>query len=286
VRGERSKEWQLSASVAPGGSSGTRRVIVVARDVTTLVGLESSLRRAEAMAQLGTLVSGVAHEVRNPLFAISATADALEARTAGREELGPFIEALRGEVARLNRLMGDLLEYGRPAALELEQAEVGDVVARTLRRLETLATERHVTIRNLVVPKLARVPIDPGRITQVLQNIVDNALRLSPDGAEIEVRGAALGTADVRRVEITVLDRGPGFAPSERHRVFEPFFTRRASGTGLGLAIVKRLVEDHGGAVEVRDRDGGGAEVGFWLPMSPGRAGEGPLPESPDVAHR
>ncbi len=274
VRGERSKAWQVSASVVPAEVPDARRVIVLARDVTDLVGLEGSLRRAEAMAQLGALVAGVAHEVRNPLFAISATTDALESRTAGREDLAPFTAALRGEVARLSRLTRDLLEYGRPAALDLEEVELGELVPRALRSLEALAAERRVAIRNLVRPELARVRVDAGRVAQVVQNLVDNALRLSPAGAEVEVRGDVVDSRERRRVELAVADRGPGFPEADRHRVFEPFFTGRQGGTGLGLAIVSRIVEDHGGAVEVLDRPGGGAVVGFWLPMSEPRTGD------------
>ena len=284
VRGERGKEWHVSANLVQGEAAGAVRIIVLARDVTAVVRLEASLRRVEAMATLGTLVSGVAHEVRNPLFAISATVDALEARAAGRAELGPFAAALRGEVDRLSRLMRDLLEYGKPAALELVDADIGQVVATALRAVEATAAARGVAIENRVAPELPRLRVDPDRLVQVVLNLVDNAVLHAPRGSAVELRGAVVGAGGSRRIEISVVDRGPGFAPADLPHVFEPFFTRRKGGTGLGLAIVKRLVEDQGGSVDVRNRRRGGAAVSLSLPLpdppgvdGPGAAG-GVLP--------
>ena len=213
VRGDRSKEWHLSASFVPGESREADRIIVLARDVTAVVRLEASLRRVEAMAALGTLVSGVAHEVRNPLFAISATVDALEARASGREELGPFVSTLRSEVDRLSRLMRDLLEYGKPPALELVEADIGQVVAKAVLGFEAHAAERQVAMRSRIEPGLARLRLNPGRIAQVVQNLVDNALQHAPRGTAIELLGAVTSDAP-RRVEVSVADRGPGFSPA------------------------------------------------------------------------
>lgn len=268
VTGDRGKAWQVSASFSTSPSAPGGRIIVVARDVTEVARLEAQLRRSETMAAMGTLVSGVAHEVRNPLFAISATIDALEARLGNREELGPFVGTLRGEVDRLRGLMRDLLEYGKPPVLDLRDVDVCEVVASAVRACEPLATRRQVAIRNGVEHGLPRLRLDPGRIAQVVQNLVENALHYSPAGAAVEILGAVFQANGRDWLEISVADHGPGFRPEDLPRIFDPFYTRRRGGTGLGLSIVKRIVEAHGGAVEAGNRPDGGAIMTLGLPLS------------------
>ncbi|HEX9050340.1 MAG TPA: ATP-binding protein [Anaeromyxobacter sp.] len=280
VRSERGKEWQLSASFLAAESPELERIIIVARDVTSLVRLEASLRRSELMAALGTVVSGVAHEVRNPLFAISATVDAMEARVSGSDALGPFVETLRGEVERLSRLMRDLLDYGKPPGLDLASADLGQVVASAIRTVEPHAAARGIAIRDRVGEGFARARVDSGRIAQVVQNLVENAAQHAAPATEIEVGGVLAERDGAPGVELSVADRGPGFSLDDLPRAFDPFFTRRRGGTGLGLAIVRRLVEAHGGTVEARNRPGGGAVVSFWIPLSSDAGVEGDRPAS------
>ncbi len=268
VTGDRGRAWQVSASFSPNPSAEGIRIIVVARDVTAVAQLEAQLRRAETMAAMGTLVSGVAHEVRNPLFAISATVDAVEARFDDRDELGPFVATLRGEVERLRALMSDLLEYGKPPVLDLHDVDAGEVVARALRACEPLATQREVVVRNGVEPGLPKLRLDPGRIAQVVQNLVDNALHYSPAGAAVEIQTAIFPANGRDWLEISVADRGPGFRPEDLPRIFDPFYTRRRGGTGLGLSIARRIAEAHGGTVDARNGPEGGALMTLTLPLS------------------
>ena len=269
VTGDRGRAWQISASLSPNPSDECVRIIVVARDVTAVTHLEAQLRRAETMAAMGTLVSGVAHEVRNPLFAISATVDAIQARFGGREEIGPFVATLRGEVERLQVLMRDLLDYGSPHALDLHDVDPGEVVARALRACEPLATRREVAMRNGVGPGLPRIRVDPGRIAQVVQNLVENALHYSPAGTAVEIRAAIFPASGRDWLELSVADQGPGFQPEDLPRIFDPFCTRRRGGTGLGLSIVKRIAEEHGGTVDAGNRPEGGALMTLTLPCGP-----------------
>lgn len=220
------------------------------------------------MAAMGTLVSGVAHEVRNPLFAISATIDAVEARFGHREELGPFVATLRGEVERLRGLMRDLLEYGKPPVLDLRDVNVGEVVASAVRACESLATQRQVAVRNRVEQGLPTFRLDPARIAQAVQNLVENALHYSPAGAAVEILGAVFPANGRDWLEISVADHGPGFRPEDLLRIFDPFYTRRRGGTGLGLSIVKRIAEAHGGIVDAGNGPDGGAIMTVTLPLS------------------
>lgn len=258
--------WDLSASFST--SAGEDHVIVVAREVTGLVRLQESLRRSEVMSAMGSLVAGVAHEVRNPLFGISAALDAFESRFGGREEYGQYLYVLRSQLARLNRLMNQLLDYGKPPRLEVGAESLSEVVAEAVANCSSLAGRQQVEIQPRLAPGLPPVPMDRQRMLQVLQNLLENAIQHSPAPGVVEVEGGLDSGSEPPAVVFTVRDSGPGFRPEDLPRVFEPFFTRRKDGTGLGLSIVHRIVEQHGGAIRAGNRDGGGGELLLRLPLS------------------
>ena len=223
--------------------------------------LQESLRRAETMSALGAVVAGVAHEVRNPLFAISATVDALEARFGPQPAYARYTETLRQEVNRLSRLMSDLLDYGRPPRLDLTDAAIGPVITRAITACTPLAEQTGVRLTAEVADELPLLPLDPARMLQVLQNLIDNAIQHSPRGSQVVVRAAVVLAPNADGLELSVADEGPGIRAEDMTNIFEPFFTRRRGGTGLGLSIVQRIVEQHGGEVEAKNRETGGALI-------------------------
>lgn len=258
--------WDVSASPLMEPDIGEGVVIVLGRDVSPVVRLQESLRRMETISAMGRLVAGVAHEVRNPLFAISATLDALDAeRTAdpGRLRYG---DMLRAEVRRLTDLMHDLLEYGRPTSPQLEPGSLGPIVERACKASAPIIRERRVRVEQDVPDDLPQVAVDEGRFCQVIQNLVENAAQHSPVGSVVQIRAQAIPGA---RVEIQVADTGPGFNPEDIAHLFEPFYSRRRGGTGLGLSIVQRIVMEHGGEVQVSNHSAGGASVLVRVPVAP-----------------
>jgi PAS domain S-box-containing protein len=245
----------------------------VTRDITARRETEAqlrealdSLRRNETLSLLGTLVAGVAHEVRNPLFGISATLDAFEVQHGQRPETAPYVSMLRREVSRLNALMHGLLTYGRPPSTELHPCTLVSVLQEAVDATAALAREREARVEVRMAPELPRVPMDPGRLAQVFQNLLANALQHSPRGATVRLTARLLTDDGSPRVECLVMDQGTGFPPEDLKRAFEPFYTRRHGGVGLGLSIVQRIVEEHRGTVSVGDAPEGGAEVRVCLP--------------------
>ncbi len=235
--------------------------------------LQESLRRSETMSAMGSLVAGVAHEVRNPLFGISATVDALESEMEGREEFTEYANLLRSQVARLAQLMHDLLEYGKPPVLRPAPLHPREVLRRAARSCAALALERDVALAEDVSPEIPRVEGDASRIEQVFQNLIANAIQHSPPGSSVRVVARVAPGPD-GPVEISVLDEGKGLAAADIPRLFEPFFSRRKGGTGLGLSLVQRIVEAHGGRVVAVNRAGGGASFTVSLPVrQPEKAG-------------
>jgi PAS domain S-box-containing protein len=256
--GDGDKTWDLTASIFS-GLGDDRKVIVVARDITGIVKLQESLRRSETMSAMGALVAGVAHEVRNPLFSISATLDAFEARFGAREEHRKYVSVFRKELDRLNNLMQELLDYGRPNLPELSLASVEDCIAEAINSCAPLAEHANVEVTQEASAGLPAVMIDRSRIIQVLLNLIENGIQHSKPGGVVAVKAEEVDCDDERWISCSVRDSGPGFPEADLPRLFEPFFTRRRGGTGLGLSIVQRIVEEHGGRIFASNRPEGGA---------------------------
>jgi len=250
--------------VSPLWTAEGERQIVVARDITRLVELQQSLRHQELTAAMGALVAGVAHEVRNPLFGISATIDAFEATHARSEELSQFSRRLRRELDRLSHLMQELLEYGRPRDTELVPSPLAELLTDAAVQCAPLAEERGVRIDTRLPSELGSVAMNRQRLARVFRNLIENAVQHSERHVLVEV------LEEGGYARCSVADDGAGFAAEDLPRVFEPFFTRRRGGTGIGLSIVQRIVEEHGGRVDAANRPEGGGIVTVRLPLAEG----------------
>ncbi|HEX3577867.1 MAG TPA: PAS domain S-box protein [Thermoanaerobaculia bacterium] len=258
------RTWDIIVShlAAPGDGE---RFILVLWEITGIVELQESLRRSETLSAMGTLVAGVAHEVRNPLFGISATLDAFdeEMKQPGYAECGA---TLRQEVNRLVHLMQELLEYGKPAALSIDSGDLTTVVGEAVESRRSAAQAARVGIRNALTAMPALL-MDSSRLRQVFENLIDNAIQHSDPGMTVYVSTRIADHAGRQWVECRVEDEGPGFAPQDFDRVFEPFFSQREGGTGLGLSIVQRIVEEHSGKVLAANRHEGGGSIRVLFPL-------------------
>ncbi len=230
--------------------------------------LQASLRRSETMAAMGSLVAGVAHEVRNPLFGISSTLDAFEARFGAREEFQRYLTVLRGELRRLTELTRELLEYGRPPSLELSPGKIEEAIGAAVEVCAPLARRLNIRIAERVSEGLPPVLRDQRRLLQVFQNLLENAVHHSPTGGLVAVEAAEVCEDGKAWIDCVIKDSGPGFRPEDLPLIFEPFFTRRRGGTGLGLSIVQRIVEEHHGTITAGNRPEGGAVVTVRLPVA------------------
>jgi len=259
------RAWTLSARQSAVGAEGEQRLILVIAEITRLVELQESLRRSETMAAMGSLVAGVAHEVRNPLFGMSATLDTLERQQGSEQRYAKVGAVLRSQLARLQQLTQDLLDYGKPPALRVADASAERLVRVACRSCERLALERGVEVVERVSRELPALRVDAGRMQQVIENLVANAIQHSPRGSVVRVT-AEPGVAGGNTVAVIVEDQGPGVRPEDVRHLFEPFFSRRKGGTGLGLSIVRRIVEAHGGRVAVESLERG-ARFRVTLPL-------------------
>ena len=252
--------WVISASSHPevGGT------VFLARDGTDIIELRAQLERRRRGDEMGTFVAGVAHEVRNPLFAITANLQALQEETDKAAVFDEYFGWIQSSAIRLQVLMQDLLDYARPASARLVDGSIQDVIRHSVSACSEAARRAGIELKVEAMGDLPNVRMDAQQIEQVFLNLIQNAIALSP--AKTAVRISAYPEADNVLI-CTVEDGGPGFSPEEIERGFEPFFTRRKGGTGLGLAVVRRIMDGHGGSVDLGNRDAGGARVRLAFPL-------------------
>jgi signal transduction histidine kinase len=218
--------------------------------------------RQERLAALGEFSAVVAHEVRNPLGVIFNSLGSIRRLLQPTGDARLLLDIIGEESDRLNRMVGDLLDFARPTPpqLQLERLErvVDDAVSAAL-----LGPPGTIDVLRQVEPGLPPVPVDARLVRQALLNVATNALQAMPRGGRLTVRVRAEGEAVVVELE----DTGGGIAEDVRARIFEPFFTTKATGTGLGLAVVRRIVEGHGGEITVETRPGVGTRFALRFPL-------------------
>ena len=232
------------------------------RSYADLSRTQKRLVEQERLAALGELSAVVAHEVRNPLAAIFNSVGSLRRMLEPTGDAELLLGVIDEEADRLNRTVGDLLDFARPAQPSLRPEALDRLVEETLS--VALAREGGIQVTRDYAP-VPPVPLDARQVRQALLNLVVNAVQAMPRGGRLHVRSRVDG--GYARLEIG--DSGPGIPSEMRKKVFEPFFTTKATGTGLGLAVVRRIVESHGGTVEALDAPGAGALFALRFPLVP-----------------
>jgi signal transduction histidine kinase len=234
------------------------------RSYAQLSRAQQQLVQGERLAALGELSAIVAHEVRNPLGVIFNSLGSLRRLVRPTGDAKMLFDIVEEESDRLNRIVGDLLDFARPSTPELRPELLGRVVEDALGAAVLPQAARIEIVRELD-PGLPPVPIDARLVRQAVINVAVNAVQAMPRGGRLTLR--ALRDDDAAVVEIE--DTGAGIPEEVRGRIFEPFFTTKASGTGLGLAVVRRIVEGHGGDVSVRTTPGTGTTFVLRFPLRP-----------------
>ncbi|MFC1857974.1 nitrogen regulation protein NR(II), partial [Thermodesulfobacteriota bacterium] len=264
----------LALSVTPilddeGACSGA---VIVLRDLSEIKQLEEKVRRAEKLAAIGKLSAGVAHEIRNPLSSIKGFAQYLRHTLADHTKEREYADIMVKEVDRINSVVNDLLTFARPLEPDLAQTDVGQLIQHTVRLVQSDADSRDVAIQTQISPELKEVYLDSNQITQALLNLLLNALQQITEGGQIAV-GAELDKSG-NRLTIWIEDNGPGISVDDKDKIFDPFFTTREKGTGLGLAIVHKIVENHGGEIQMESPLTGetqGCRFTLLIPVNPHR---------------
>ncbi|MBI3029822.1 MAG: hypothetical protein HYY64_09950 [Candidatus Rokubacteria bacterium] len=226
--------------------------------------LEAEMTRRERLASLGDMAAALAHEIKNPLNAVSMGLQRLrvEFRPAEAPEYGRFLDLMQGEVRRLNAIVEQFLSLARPLPLKPERLRVEELLGELAALVEADARAGGVRVTLSVPPDLPHVVADRDHLKQVMLNLILNGLQAMPEGGTLTLEAARARDG----LALAVADTGPGIPPEALPRVFDPYFTTKAKGLGLGLAIARRIVEDHGGKIEVESQPGRGTRFRVILP--------------------
>ena len=228
--------------------------------------LEIEVLRRERLSALGNVAATVAHEVRNPLNAISMGLQRLKLEfqpTDDPDQYSHLTDLMLGEVHRLNSIVEQFLSLARPVEIKAEALPLAEIFKELAALQEGHARESNVRIQIIATPNLPPLKADPSYLTQVLLNLMLNGLQAMPEGGKLTLEAKASNSNFL----IAVTDTGTGIAAENLSRIFEPYFTTKVQGSGLGLAISKRIIEAHGGTITVSNQAGGGSRFEISLPL-------------------
>lgn len=240
------------------------------RDAEPLNRLEGELEVARRLSAVGRLTRGVAHEVKNPLNAMSIHLDLLREK-AGTQPgaLGPHIQVIGREIERLDRVVRTFLDFSRPVELQLGAADLSEVARGVVELVRAGAESKGMSLRLAASDPGPHVWLDRDLIEQALLNLVNNGLQAMEDRAGGQLLVEVL-EQDLHGL-IRVRDQGPGIAPEHRDKIFDLYFTTREEGTGIGLALAARIMQLHHGSIELEpSQPGGGASFLLRFPLRKG----------------
>jgi len=261
--------------------------IIIFRDLTDLRAIREEIRRKDRLAAIGEVAAGVAHEIRNPLFGISSVAQILMSEVRYDTVHQELLAAMQAEIRRLNTLVEDLLDYGRPSRPDRSPHSLEQIWEEILGLTREELAEAKLEIIREIEPGLPQILADGNKLRQVFLNLLKNAIQATPPGGRVTVRltrlpraalpagvqrglAAPAGDGDPAQAYLVcqVADTGIGIPAKDLDRVFDLFFTTKSTGSGLGLAICRRIVEDHGGAIGLESAEQAGSTITVALPLT------------------
>jgi two-component system sensor histidine kinase HydH len=241
--------------------------VAVIHDVTELKKIEEEAKRVERLSALGNLAAGVAHEIRNPLNAISITAQRLKSEFVpqkGKEEYVSFIKTILEEIKRLDGIINQFLSLAKVQKLNLVPTDVGMFLSELVDLVEVEAKQKNIEVTR-EIPLLPKIRIDPDEMKKALLNIMLNGIQSMSSNGKLSIRSHLDDSQ--KDIIIKIQDWGTGIPKENLSKIFQPYFSTKEKGTGLGLSIAYRIITDHRGKIEVESEAGRGTVFTIKLPL-------------------
>jgi two-component system sensor histidine kinase HydH len=235
--------------------------ILLLHDVTAIRQMENEVTRSRHLNSIGSLAAGVAHEIRNPLSSIKGFAVYFKERLSGNKEDEQTADVMIAETERLNRVISQLIEFARPLELKKEKVEFVELVQHTIKLIAADAQKNKISVEIAAAADLPEVEVDPDKIKQVLLNVFLNSLAALKEGGKLTIE-LSPGTDNLT---VIISDNGAGIEKMDLPKIYDPYFTSKPAGTGLGLAVVQKIMEAHGGRIDVESTAGRGTKVFLYF---------------------
>ena len=236
------------------------------------------MERAAKLASLGEIISGIAHEIKNPLAGISCAVQVFHSELSEGDSRKPIINEVLNQVNRLDRIVKDLLSYAKPKPLQFLPDKISSILEKALFFVYPEAKKQNVVINNNISEDMPDILMDTDQMQQVFLNIIINAIQSMPNGGVLTIYASRKSRQEVedkinktiqcdKVLAVKIQDTGKGISPEDLLCIFEPFFTKKTKGTGLGLSISRKIVQEHGGEITVESEVGKGSIFTVYIPM-------------------
>ncbi len=229
---------------------------------------QKELQHADRLSTLGELAAGIAHEIRNPLAAISGAIHVQAMEMSDDDPNKSVMEEIQEEIKRLDNSLKSFLAYSRPAKPQLTQVDLHELIEKAITLCARSGQISGIKLKTEYHQEVPLLNLDPFLMQQVLVNIIINALQAMNHQGELHVKTRLVRQSGVKTVRIIIKDNGPGISPEVLSKIFKPFFSTKSQGTGLGLAIAYRIVEQHGGKIHAESKVGVGTSFVIELPLN------------------
>jgi two-component system NtrC family sensor kinase len=226
------------------------------------------MKRADRLASIGEMAAGIAHEIKNPLAGIAGVIQVLKKEQAIGDPKRAVLDEVLSQVERMDKAVRNLLSFARPPEPRMTLVDINELISKLLDFLAPQFAKNAIVAERKLAPGLPWLTLDPDLVQQALINIALNAIQAMTDGGKfiIETKAVKPEGENPGSVEILFSDTGKGISQENLSRIFNPFFTTRQQGTGLGLSITQRIIEQHGGEINVMSSPGQGASFAIVFP--------------------
>lgn len=260
IQTKQSKIFRVCSSILPNGS-----IIVVMTDITQEIQKERELDRNKRLAEIGQMAASIAHEIRNPLTSISGAAQLIRSG-AECQHVSAWTQVIEEEARGLDTLCNDFLNFSKPLELKKTTTNINALFCKIMTLFQAQFSKSQVQANLHVCPSAPIVFADPARLIQVFRNLLQNSLQAISENGTLNIKI----TSNEHNVFIQIEDNGCGMSEKDVEQAFVPFFTTKPQGTGLGLPLVRKIIEGHGGTVELQSQKGIGTTVTVSLPLRGG----------------